>query len=212
MARISKGILGGFSGTVGNVVGGSWKGISYMRSQSTAKRNSFTPAQLQQQARFTLAIKFLQPMNALLEISFRKQAVHMTGINSALSFTLKNAVTGVYPAYTISYSLALVSRGDLPNAGAPTASATVAGQVGFAWTDNSGNGKAAASDKAILVVYCPALNQCIFTTAGPLRSAANAVLAVPAFSGQQVQTYIGFISADGRDIASSMFTGQLTVL
>jgi hypothetical protein len=35
---------------------------------------------------------------------------------------------------------------------------------------------------------------------------------VAAFSGQQVQTYIGFISADGTDTASSLFTGQVTVL
>lgn len=32
MGTIKKGILGGFSGKVGTVVGGSWKGISYMRS------------------------------------------------------------------------------------------------------------------------------------------------------------------------------------
>jgi hypothetical protein len=31
MGKINQGILGGFSGKVGNVVGGSWKGIEYMR-------------------------------------------------------------------------------------------------------------------------------------------------------------------------------------
>lgn len=33
MGTFSKGILGGFSGTVGTVIGGNWKGIQYMRSQ-----------------------------------------------------------------------------------------------------------------------------------------------------------------------------------
>jgi len=42
MGKISKGILGGFSGTVGAVIGATWKGVSYMRSQSSAKRTSFT--------------------------------------------------------------------------------------------------------------------------------------------------------------------------
>lgn len=32
MGTIKQGILGGFSGKVGTVVGGTWKGISYMRS------------------------------------------------------------------------------------------------------------------------------------------------------------------------------------
>jgi len=33
MGIINKGILGPVSGTVGTVIGGSWKGISYIRSK-----------------------------------------------------------------------------------------------------------------------------------------------------------------------------------
>ena len=33
MGTISKGILGGFSGTVGTVIGGSWKGIDFLPLQ-----------------------------------------------------------------------------------------------------------------------------------------------------------------------------------
>lgn len=212
MGIISKGILGGFSGTVDTVIGGSWKGITYMRSQPSARKSTFTQPQLDQQAKFALAVKFLQPLTGLLSISFRDYAVKMSGFNNALKYTLTNAVTGSYPAYTVDYSLALVSRGDLPNALSPAAAATVAGQVNFNWTSNAGVGKAAANDKAVLVVYCPARQQCIYTTAGADRSTASDVLAVPSFSGQQVETYVGFISKDGKSIASSIFTGQLTVL
>ena len=42
MGTIKQGILGGFSGKVGTVIGGSWKGISYMRSQAQSVKN---PAQ-----------------------------------------------------------------------------------------------------------------------------------------------------------------------
>ena len=35
MGTIKQGILGGFSGKVGTVVGSSWKGISYMRGKTT---------------------------------------------------------------------------------------------------------------------------------------------------------------------------------
>lgn len=211
MGKISKGILGGFSGTVGTVVGGTWKGISYMRSQSQAKRTSFTQAQLEQQAKFSTAIRFAQPMSGLLELGFRNYAVKKTGVNSALSYTLKNAITGSYPAYTVNYSLALVSRGDMPNAASPTAAPAAAGKIAFAWADNSGTGKASATDKAILVALCPAKGQCTYIADGPARSALAGTLDAAIFSGQQVQTYIGFISADGSDIASSIFTGQLTV-
>jgi len=211
MGTISKGILGGFSGKVGTVVGANWKGISYMRSKAEGRRTTFTQAQLDQQAKFTTAMKFLLTMNGLLEVGFRNYAVKMTGINSALSYTLKNAITGSYPSYSVDYSNVLVSRGDLPNGGSPTAAATAGNKVTFNWADNSGSGKAGPKDPAILAVYCPQKNQCIFTTAGPDRSTGTGTIDVGAFAGLAVQTYIGFLSFDGKDVASSIFTGQLTV-
>jgi hypothetical protein len=36
--------------------------------------------------------------------------------------------------------------------------------VRFNWTDNSGTGAALATDKVMLVVYCPELNQAVFVT------------------------------------------------
>jgi hypothetical protein len=39
MGKINQGILGGFSGKVGSVVGGSWKGISYMRGKAVSTKN-----------------------------------------------------------------------------------------------------------------------------------------------------------------------------
>jgi hypothetical protein len=212
MAIINKGILGPISGTVGTVIGGSWKGISYVRSQSTSRRTNFSIKQLEQQAKFALVMKFLQSMTALLVITFRDYAVEMSGFNNAMRYTLLNAITGSYPNFDIDYNMALVSRGDLPNASGPTAVSTVAGTVTYQWQDNSGTGKAQPTDASILVVYCPSRNQCIYTTTGATRSTGGDALLVQAFSGLAVQTYIGFISADGKSVASSVYTGQLTVL
>ena len=39
MAIISQGILGGISGKIGNVVGGSWKGIDYLRIMPASVAN-----------------------------------------------------------------------------------------------------------------------------------------------------------------------------
>ena len=210
MGKIDKGILGGFSGTVGTVIGGSWKGISYMRSKATGTRSATTPLQLDQRARFSTTIRFLQPMSSLLSLSFRGYAVKMTGFNNAVSYTLKNAIVGSYPSYEVDYSLALVCRGDLPNAIAPAATAA-AGNVTYTWTPNAGVGRAAATDKAILAVYCPALQQCIYTTLGADRSTGTASINVSPFASHAVYTYIGFISADGKDISNSFYTGMLNI-
>jgi hypothetical protein len=42
MGTIKQGILGGFSGKVGTVVGASWKGIAYMRSLPQKVKNPRT--------------------------------------------------------------------------------------------------------------------------------------------------------------------------
>ncbi|MGN6164906.1 MAG: DUF6266 family protein [Flavisolibacter sp.] len=212
MGIINKGILGPVSGTVGTVIGASWKGISYLRSQPASRTTSFSIKQLEQQARFALVMKFLQTMTALLAVTFREYAVEMSGFNNAMRYTLLNSITGSYPAFAIDYSMVLISRGDLPNATNASAYSNVPGTVLYQWEDNSGMGKAQPTDTSILAVYCPSRNQCIYTTLGAARSAEGASLAVAAFSGLQVHTYIGFMSADGKSIASSVYAGPLTVL
>ena len=149
-------------------------------------------------------------MTPLLSVSFRNYAVHMSGFNNAMRYNMVNAITGLYPDLEIDYSLVLVSRGDLPNATSPAASSTVAGTIAFAWTDNSGVGKAQPTDVSILVAYCPSRNQCIYAI-GADRAAEGDTLDVAAFTGLEVHTYTGFISYDRKIIASSVYTGAITV-
>ena len=52
MGKIKQGILGGFKGKVGTVIGASWNGIAYMRGLAQSVKNPKTAAQLQQRAYF----------------------------------------------------------------------------------------------------------------------------------------------------------------
>jgi hypothetical protein len=101
MGTIVKGILGGFSGKVGTVVGSTWKGLAVMKSVPGPRKGSPTLLQLEQQARFTLMIKFLQPLTALFNQTFGSGAVGMSEFNKAFSYNVLNAITGVYPAFTV---------------------------------------------------------------------------------------------------------------
>ena len=42
MGTFKKGILGGFNGTVGTVVGSNWKGITVMRSRPKDRKGGFS--------------------------------------------------------------------------------------------------------------------------------------------------------------------------
>lgn len=96
MGTISKGILGGFSGTVGPVVGASWNGIDYIRSRPYSAGRIPSPAQQAQQARFGLMVGVLRPLNSFLGLSFRRAAKGMSGLNLAVRYNILNAIDGSY--------------------------------------------------------------------------------------------------------------------
>lgn len=212
MGKISQGILGGVSGKVGNVVGGSWKGIDYLRVLPASVANPRTPAQMDQRSKFITVINFLQPIKDFIRVGFKNYAIKMTQFNSAMSYNVKNAITGEYPDYTIDYTKALVSRGSLAPALNGTASSTVAGLVTFEWDDNSGDGNAQSSDKALLVVHNPVKNEAVFILDGVNRVTGVQEVTVPDnYSGDTVHVYIGFISEDGASVSNSKYVGAVQV-
>jgi len=210
MASIKKGILGPISGLVGTVIGGTWKGINYIRSKPAASNREPSPAQLEQQARFALMMRCLQTLSSLLPISFKQMAIKMSAFNSAFSYNVRNAVTGTFPDFEVAYDMVLVSRGDLPNASDAKAALGTGTQIAFTWTDNTGTGKAAPTDKTVMVVHCPDRQHTIFDF-GTTRAKGADSIALSAFAGHTVHTWLGFISADSRLVATSVYTGSFVL-
>jgi hypothetical protein len=211
MGKILQGVLGGFSGKVGNVVGGTWKGIDYMRIKPANVSNPRTAGQVDQRSKFSTTLKFLQSMTDFLRVGFKLYANKMTQFNAAMSYNLNNAITGSYPNFTIDYANALVSRGGLVGAANATVSSSD-GLVEFTWDDNTGSGNAQATDKALLVVYNPAKDESIYDSAGAVRSATSQNLGMPAsYVGDDVEAFIGFLSEDGKEVANSVYIGSVTV-
>ena len=52
MGKIKQGILGGFKGKVGTVIGASWNGIAYMRGLAQSVKNPKTAGQTTQRGFF----------------------------------------------------------------------------------------------------------------------------------------------------------------
>lgn len=211
MGIINKGILGGFSGNVGPVVGSTWKGITYMKSLPSKKSKTSSVKQIEQQLKFSLVVHFLQTMTALLEITFRNYANEMTAFNAAFAYNILNAVTGNSPDFEIDYPKALVSRGSLPNGGNPTAAKGTGDNIVFTWTDNSGTGNALATDKTILVIYCKELDSTVYTSGNTTRDAGTETLDLSAYHLKTIETWIAFTDADDKDASNSFYTGSITV-
>lgn len=212
MGIIKQGILGGFSGKVGSVVGGSWKGIDYMRGIAASVANPQTTPQLAQRQKFSLIMGFLQPLAEFLKTGFKSFAIKMTGVNAAMGYNLRNAITGTYPDLAINYANALVARGNLAGSLNQTAAAGAAGAVVFTWEDNSEEIGASATDKALLVVYNPAKHQAVTANGLTERSTGTETVTVPdSFSGDTVQCYMAFLSEEG-EVSRSGFAGPVTVV
>lgn len=212
MGTIKQGILGGFSGKVGSVIGSSWKGITCMRGRAQSVSNPKTEPQLAQRQKFSLMIAFLQTLSAFLKIGFKNYAKHMSGINAAMGYNLGNAISGAYPNFAIDYPNALVSRGSLPAALNQAAASTVAGTVVFTWDDNSSETGASALDKTLLVVYNPEKHQAVTLNQLAERADGTQTVTVPdSFSGDLVHCYISFITANGFEPSSSRYAGAVTV-
>lgn len=82
MAIIKRGILGGFSNKIGNVVGTSWKGISVMRSLPQSVHNPKTQAQEEQRTNFAVASKLgSQLLDSIIKPFWDKKAIRMSGYN-----------------------------------------------------------------------------------------------------------------------------------
>jgi|SRR5690554_87634 len=212
MGKISQGVLGGFSGKVGNVVGGTWKGIDYMRIKPSNVANPRTAGQVNQRSKFSTTLKFLQTMKGFIRVGFKSYANRMSQFNAAMSYNLNNAVSGTGTNVTLDYANALVSRGGLigVNNGSATSSSS---DVNFKWTDNSGSGNAKETDKAIFVVYNPIKEISIYETAGPDRSTEGYNLIVPGdFVGDDVEVYMGFVSEDGKSVSDSEYLGSVTIV
>ena len=212
MAKYNSGAFGGLSGKIGNVVYASWMGIPYVKRKPRKTNIPPSKAQIEQRAKFKVMSKFIGSLGNSLTDSFYNLSGKMTGRNSAFRINYSNVITGTYPAYTIEYSKVLVCRGQLFNVANANVKATGNSIIHFNWTDNSGIPMANPNDKSVLIVYCQELNQVVYTTEGANRSACAHDINAGTFAGKTVQTWLSFISANKKDFATSIYTGQLVVV
>jgi len=210
MGKISQGILGGLSGKVGNVIGGSWKGIDYLRIKPSSVANPRTEGQVNQRNKFTISLEYLQAN--FIKLGYKAYATKKTEFNAAMSYVLNNGVIGTAPNFTIDYSLALLSRGSLSSPVNGSVDLSTANQVSFNWDDNSADGNANATDKAMVLAYNPSKKESIYILDGAQRSATTQVLSLPtSYTGDNVELFMAFISEDGKIVSNSVYLGSGTV-
>ncbi len=213
MATFEKGILGGFSGKVGNVVGSRWRGKNIMRS--LPQRGSYAPTarQEEQREKFKTVIGFLSPIVEILSLYFGSPQGDKSRSNLATSYHLKNAVVSTPLGMVMDYPKVLISKGELRGLDGGTLAAAANRVLNFTWQDNSGQGKATATDSFMVVVYAPELNLFYTNVAVATRDATTATVTLPDFmTGFEVEVWASFHKPGTNFAAMSTYMGAITVL
>jgi hypothetical protein len=210
MARVGNSIFD-IQGKLGDLVYYRYRGKPMVRRVMSVKRNNPTQLQLEHQAKFTLIGNFLRPLHDFLKVTYKVYNRNKTGYQKAFSENYRVAVTGSYPSFSIDYSKVWLGRGTLPNAIDLTVNSPEPGKLVFSWGENDNGDRSMSSDQFFVAIYSEKLKQWIFNFKNAERYKKFCRVDVSYFSGTRVDVYIGFVSADGKQVSTPLYTGALTV-
>lgn len=221
MARLKgNNIQGPFTGKVGNLVGCRWKDTYYVRRRPEKVRHPNTEAQLTQRMRFIKVQNFLSPLKEFLRIGFGSYTADKSAYNAAMSYNIKNALSGNYPNIVVNPTKALISRGSLPGPLETTVRVVSKHSVKFFWNSvEKAPLPAKPNDKALLVVRSLTSKEADYKLDAARRSEGSATLTLPDdFLGKEVACYLIFVRQEAllgnyseEAISNSIFCGTLHI-
>lgn len=214
MGKLNLGILGGFSGSVGTVVGmTNKKGDDIIRAKSKKARTSFTEGQRNHQSKFGLVVSHLNVLNEFVRIGFKAEAGEvMTPFNCASKAAIMNAVKGEAPDFEIDFSKLQISSGRL-NREMIVSTSVEEGVAAFVWSDTSKNSQGDSTDKTVLVAYNVDGKEVSFSHGDFTRGTKAGSLSLPyCEQGDKIVFYLFFqSSSDPLLVSKSQYCGEHVV-
>jgi hypothetical protein len=212
MAEYSKGILGPFNGTVGTVVGVTWRGKDIMRSKPKKTDHAPTALQLRQRMKFLAVVDFLNPIKAVLSKLFGHKHGAQSTYNLATSYSLNNLLEWNGVDFTYQYNKFLFSRGDLQGLQDVAIVPQEDRKVKITWSDNSGQGLAQPTDKLYVLVYEPSMKQWMsFEQVAERVDSAITLTVSEWFLGFDVEVWACFYNEDLKKAATSSYLGSVLI-
>ncbi len=213
MATFNKGILGGFSGKVGTVVGANWRGKDIMRSLPKPSQKEPTEKQLLQQAKFKLAVAFLLPLKAIQSRYFGSGSGVKSRVNMATSYTINEAMRVVAGIPELVYNKVLITRGELTGFQNAVLATQVGGVLSLEWEDNGNQGNAKATDEVGIVCYCKELKLFDIFESMVMRSDLMLDVTLPNYCiGKTVEVYAYLNNDKQTFVSNSFYLGEHTVI
>ena len=212
MGKIKQGILGGFKGKVGTVIGASWNGIAYMKGLPQSQKDPKTAAQMAQRAFF----KEVQDLVGQLTAEQQLFLIPSTpqGMTRRNMLAKQLAEDPIVTADSKAVNLAdLKTLGNAPTADMPDVSVAADGDsLAISW-DGDSDFRAEHGDEYPTIFVANVTKKKIFlvnSTAVIGMTGAQSFNVGLAAYGEATDTFSGFMLATGSKIALVGF-GTLAV-
>lgn len=215
MGKINQGILGGFSGKVGTVVGSFWKGKATMRAMPGHVANPRTEAQQAARARFrTLGIPIARLTPFINEtFAIGADSMRITPDNLAMKANYNIAITGSGTVVNIDWTRLQLAHGTgLLNVESPSATAAQSGHnINITWTNNAGvDSLVLDNDQILCCVYNPRTQQATYDVVTACRDDQSMVIHHPAaWAGDTVHVYLVARSENKQYVSPSVLAGSV---
>lgn len=213
MGIYRNGILGPFSGTVGSVVGSSFRGESVMRSRPRKSNRVASELQKVQRSKFAKTIQFLTPAKSVISEFYGVPSGVKSRFNLATSYHIQDAVEYVNDKSIILYDKVVYAKGNLLSPQNLVCDAVADAKLKLTWSDNSAQAGTKTTDALMVVVLDTQTNEYEFFLNVAKRDELQVDLGLPAYlTGVEIQVYAFMASADGKSNSTSQHLGKFTVL
>jgi hypothetical protein len=205
MGVIKQGILGAFSGKVGGVIGGSWKGIAYMRTIPANVTNPRTAAQVAQRTKMTAMVFLAQALLVgIVKPLWDRFANKMSGYN----YFVQQNIAQISALGVITYSALRTSIGSLTGFSSWSVAVPLASfEVEVDFDDDAGSGTALGTDGVYVAVYRESTDEWTVSSNVVTRADLSTVVvqSSASVSGEVFHVYISARRADGTLVSNSQY-------
>jgi hypothetical protein len=209
MAVIKKGILGGFSGKAGAVVGYHLMEQDIMRGVANDRSKPYSNKELMNQSKFGSTQSWLQPITEVIRIGFAGYKPNSHGFNGAKSFYAHHVVSGLEPFHYVDPALACISHGNLFAGTGLKAELIEDNQILYTWNKK---GPFQYNDRAMAVAYDVNNEEADFDTGLSMRGTGKGILEMSEHRpGAEVHLYLGFVTDDRKERSISQYLGMVKI-
>lgn len=214
MGKLSRGFLGGFQGQLGTAYGCFWRLMDLIKAMPRKSNKPPTPKQLNVQLRWALITDFLSWLAPVIKVGYQNKPSNQSAMNAAVSYNVKNAVTGVAPNYMIDFTKLQLSEGVLEEASGYTVSTAIGSKLEISWLASAaGAVNSYVTDKVSIVVYNLDKHKFVMLKDVATRDDLEFTVQLPLdYAGDTVHCYLTMTREDDKMVSVSQYAGNFIIL